>query len=451
MKEALASKPKEHWDKALAKRRCTCQKLHGVENVSQLPEVKKKVSDAWEVKDKDEIQKIVAQRKKTKLERYGDENFQNSEKASQTMRSFSKSKRLCIIKKRKQTNLKIYGVEHAWHQDCVKKDMQRKRCEKRYFGLFLKDEHASPMFSIDDLVKDPHRRFVWRCKHCGCQFESGAFEHQPYLARCLKCFPLSSSHSLGEDEIAKFLEQYLEPGEAIVKNTRKIISPRELDIFIESRKLAIEYNGIWWHSLENGTPIDYHQKKYLDCLKAGVDLVHVFDWHWKNRSEIVKMKLLEELGCIKHEVCGLKIAEDICEQKLSYFVQKHSLEDVSSFDFSKCLAFTSGENDELELVFIKSKFETKTQNFKLVKSFGLSLDKDSSTFVKKFLTRSSVEISASWPNERKFLEKCIGLQFNSTSAPRLWSFNTDSGLCLSQKTRRTTLADAGILTFKQFQ
>lgn len=39
---------------------------------------------------------------------------------------------------------------------------------------------------------------------------------------------------------------------------REVIAPKELDIYVPSKKFAIEYNGVAWHSTEKGTPIDYH-------------------------------------------------------------------------------------------------------------------------------------------------------------------------------------------------
>ena len=45
---------------------------------------------------------------------------------------------------------------------------------------------------------------------------------------------------------------------------RKIINPFELDIFIPKLNLAIEYNGVYWHS-EKLLNNDYHKNKYDLC------------------------------------------------------------------------------------------------------------------------------------------------------------------------------------------
>ena len=63
----------------------------------------------------------------------------------------------------------------------------------------------------------------------------------------------------------------------VINNTKKIIPPLELDIYIPNLKLAIEYNGCYYHSIENGTTKDYHLNKSLACRKLGIRLVHIYD------------------------------------------------------------------------------------------------------------------------------------------------------------------------------
>ena len=62
----------------------------------------------------------------------------------------------------------------------------------------------------------------------------------------------------------------------IIHHTRKIISPLELDIYLPDIKLAIEYNGIYWHSIEAGTTKDYHLNKSIACRDKGIRLIHIY-------------------------------------------------------------------------------------------------------------------------------------------------------------------------------
>ena len=63
----------------------------------------------------------------------------------------------------------------------------------------------------------------------------------------------------------------------------------ELDIYLPELNLAIEYNGTYWHSYHEtvGTSpkqTDYeymkyrHQQKSLACYKAGIRLLHIYEY-----------------------------------------------------------------------------------------------------------------------------------------------------------------------------
>lgn len=64
----------------------------------------------------------------------------------------------------------------------------------------------------------------------------------------------------------------------IVTNSRKIISPNELDVYLPDLKLAIEFNGSYYHAIENGTDIDYHLKKSISCRDKGIRLIHIYEF-----------------------------------------------------------------------------------------------------------------------------------------------------------------------------
>jgi hypothetical protein len=75
-------------------------------------------------------------------------------------------------------------------------------------------------------------------------------------------------------------------------HTRKVISPQELDIYIPENKLAIEYNGSYWHSELNDKPKNYHQDKTIACAKKGIRLIHIFEHEWVKEENKNKIKNL---------------------------------------------------------------------------------------------------------------------------------------------------------------
>ena len=104
------------------------------------------------------------------------------------------------------------------------------------------------------------------------------------LPLCVKCRN-SLNTSQYEDEITDFISTFYD-GE-IVRNTREIISPQELDIYIPEKKIAIEFNGDYWHSDEYKEK-DYHYNKFLKCKENGVLLVSIFESEWNNKKEEIK-------------------------------------------------------------------------------------------------------------------------------------------------------------------
>ena len=112
----------------------------------------------------------------------------------------------------------------------------------------------------------------------------------------------------------------------IVTHTRQVLpSHHELDIYIPDRKVAIEYNGLYWHSIENGKDKEYHISKSIECEQLGIHLIHVFGDEWKKRKDeissfIVDAITLEDKSEILMNHLGLlEQAEDGFFISRSYF------------------------------------------------------------------------------------------------------------------------------------
>ena len=455
MRATLASKPKSHWQQATKKRIATLQQNYdeGITNVSQLESHKKSVSETWDSKTREEIESIVRSRKDTKLEKYGDENYCNSKKISETRKSFSDAKKFEIHEKTKATNAQTYGVDYAWHLDEVKMKSKLRRRKSRYDNVILPNEIAEPLFTFEEYVSDVNARFKWKCRKCGEVFECGVFEHQPYVARCLKCNPLSSSHSKNESAIVEFLK--MNGCEDIVENSRGIISPRELDIFIPSSKLAIEYNGIWWHSLANGTPVDYHSSKSNACERLGIDLVHVLDHEWSHRQDLCKLKLLEEnklLSC-RDDIAEVEVARGLAPKMIRDFIIENTLEDPLDFILAEALAIRQTSTKQVVLVIAKSR---TSRRWKLVKKLGIVVNRTIVDLVKQHLESNAViEAPRAWPAECHLLEKTFGMKLVSVEPPRIWCYvynSHDPHLHLASNVKSITdndylIQDAGMKAF----
>lgn len=111
--------------------------------------------------------------------------------------------------------------------------------------------------------------------------------------RCRTCFPIGSKQQL---EIVEFIRSlgFID----VEVSTRKIIPPLELDIWIPSRQLAIEYHGLYWHSGGKDGLIDKrsHRKKYEACVNANIRLMQFFSDEWINKGDICRSMIKNALG-----------------------------------------------------------------------------------------------------------------------------------------------------------
>ena len=80
-----------------------------------------------------------------------------------------------------------------------------------------------------------------------------------------------------EEQIVKYLKE-LDPDTEIILNSRKIIPPMELDIYLPEYKLAIEVDGLMFHSRGISQhsifnkpyfPKNKHLEKLVDSIDTG--------------------------------------------------------------------------------------------------------------------------------------------------------------------------------------
>lgn len=81
-------------------------------------------------------------------------------------------------------------------------------------------------------------------------------------------------------------------GVAYERSNRTVLAGRrELDIYIPSLNLAIEYCGLFWHSDRNNYPPNKHQEKFLECQQLGIKLITLFEDEWLLKRDIVESRI----------------------------------------------------------------------------------------------------------------------------------------------------------------
>ena len=280
------------------------------------------------------------------------------------VRNISCSNDIKLIKKQK--SLEKYGVENVAKSAEVKRKMQ-KTCLERYGVLYSaqsenvinaiknKAKNRTPEERIlirDNIKKAAKKRFlpilIERFKKYNLQFvDINEYEgynnwyrksSEGYLLRCTKCNTefrkiLHTGHdpmrwcpvcnkglrSAPENELVKWLSSYFN----IERNKRNIIKPQELDIFIPEKNIALEFNGLYYHSKKEST---YHLKKTENCNKMGIKLIHIFEDEWYYKEKQTKSLVKDIIDFGKHKIdinkCYIK---EITDKEAKRFINKYSL------------------------------------------------------------------------------------------------------------------------------
>ena len=102
-----------------------------------------------------------------------------------------------------------------------------------------------------------------------------------------------------EIEVYNFIRMNL-PGKKILKNDRNVLSGRELDIYIPSLKLAIEFNGLFYHNNAKHPDPFYHLKKSVDCERKGIRLIQIMSDEWEQKKPLVLDLIKKNIGLYEH-------------------------------------------------------------------------------------------------------------------------------------------------------
>lgn len=289
--------------------------------------------------------------KKTKKDIYGDENYNNRPKASSTyaerydVDNPFKSKE--IQQKIKNTNLQKYGVEFPSQSQTIRfktistwmnkygvdHPMKAEEIKSKVLNNALKYNIAND----DELIgytKDCQR--IMKCPHPECNKCDEKYFIIPginYFARreynielCTRLLPVKLGKN-SNTQIELFVQKLLdEHNIEYVCNVRNILKSKELDIYIPSKKLAIECNGCYWHSYPRKTK-NYHINKYKECRQLGIKLIQIWEDQVINTPEIVKSVILSKLGIYQNRIYARKCTiNEINSNICSIFLQNNHIQ-----------------------------------------------------------------------------------------------------------------------------
>ena len=392
----------------------TLIKKYGVDHPSKIEDIKNKI-------------------KNTKNEKYGDIQPWHYSEAYLT---------------RKQNWIKKYGVDHPCKTEDIKnkiknttfqrfgvnsilnnQEIKRKRLESLFIKYIANNEFDIPLFSFEDFLNRQNQKqlFKFKCKKCGEIFMS---PHENGIhKKCQNCYKenIEKSSSDEEKEVFNFLKNISKL--RTIQSDRTVIQPLELDIYIPDKKIAIEFDGLYWHSSFYKDK-NYHLNKTKLCEEKGIQLIHIFENEWLYKQDIVKSKLKNILNIydkkIYARVCQIK--EISYEESVEFQLENHlqgsvnakvnlglyyNDELVSIMTFGKC---RFNKQYEWEMLRFCSKL-----NYHVVGAASKLLK----YFEKKYQPKSIVSYADIRWSKGNLYEK-LGFKFSHSSSPNYWYFSTSS-------------------------
>lgn len=179
---------------------------------------------------------------------------------------------------------------------------------------------------------DSHSKSEIICKDHGSYWMSPG----DYLNNDRRCPHCSSSRkSLPELELFNFIKELAPDAQPRVRNA---IPALEMDIFIPSKKIGVEYNGLFFHREINildrfeGAKASKTSllEKTESAEKAGIFLIHIFEDEWLNKKEQVKARLRSLLDSSDKIFARKCVLRRIFKIEAEPFENQHHLQGYAS-------------------------------------------------------------------------------------------------------------------------
>jgi len=201
-----------------------------------------------------------------------------------------------ILEKRNNTNIKRYGVEHVSCNAVVRE----KQILTRIKNVIKKTDQK--FIDYDFITND----VILLCEK-GHKYKTNAVNIynriKYHSAICIVCNPLGHFYSYKENKLYDFIQENYNG--KIIKNDRKVLDGKELDIYLPELKLAFEFNGVYWHN-ELYKDKRFHLEKTEKCEEQDIQLVHIWEDDWNYKQEIIKSMILNKLVAISNKIYGRK-------------------------------------------------------------------------------------------------------------------------------------------------
>jgi hypothetical protein len=268
-------------------------------------------------------------------------------------------------------------------------------------------------------------------------------------------FPNQNSTSSAEFELMEFFSNTIK----LERNTRKIISPYEIDLYLPEYKLGIEYNGAYWHSEEQGKDKHYHITKQKLAEQNDTKLIQIFDFEWENRKQQIKGYFNSLIDKNITTIYGRKtVVREISKIESNQFIEQNHIHGAVNAKYNYGLFY----KEELVsvLTLSKSRF-TKKYDFEVIRfcnKIGFRVIGGLSKLIKFVKANLEFNTIVSYSHRRLFSgESFLKTGFvlsHKTDPGYFWANKYTSNILPRYKTQKhklnTTLTESQYMTSKDY-
>lgn len=377
---------------------------HPMRNISCRQKLKDVVFEKYGVDNPSRNEEVKAKMRETFINHYGVDNPSKDPKIVQKIRDnaisrFSdKESKDEILTKRRTTFLENFGVETNKHFHITAENLAKLNDTN-----WLIDQHTQQrksLYEIADELGISPTPISYRLHQAGIK-----------VARYNMSTP--------EKELYDFLTTITTN---ILQSDRNVLAPKELDFYLPERNLAIEINGVYWHSECSGKDKKYHLDKTQKCEEKGIHLLHIYDIEWDNKQAIIKSKIMHLLGLSKKTAARKCKIKEVSAADAAAFLNITHIQGICPSKLNVGLFY----EEQLVAVasFGKSRFNKKYEWELLRYSNALNttvvggMSKIINYFTKKYNPISMISYAdRRWSSALSNIYKSIGFEFQGTTSP----------------------------------
>jgi len=175
---------------------------------------------------------------------------------------------------------------------------------------------------LEEYISRQEQYLKFQCNRCG-EVQPKTLQAFERGSRCYKCHPFSKSN--WELEVFTFV-QSLAPD--VISGDKKAMSPKEIDVYVPSKKFGIECHGLYWHSEGSKQEVfdkNKHLEKSVLAAKNGIKLLQIFEDEWRDKRTICESMIRHRLVMDRHrcKTWSTRVVELNTQEQRSFFDSTH--------------------------------------------------------------------------------------------------------------------------------